>query len=822
MRYFRRPARESLYGQYRDFWLRQIVAHTTADQLPVLADAWVAVGIESRRQLWDLDGNGLSARILAAVLQAFGEQVPIDRLYHWLEAGTEEDGIAALSSEEATPIRHWLSAHPQVQKALVAYGWTKVGRAASAGHRLFWQSEERLFRSTRPADWFEWMLEQAASTDDADLAQYCFARAAHAALNQPSGFDITIESVERWVADNQRKWPQARGWLEEAWSVPLDHWEGDQFREKWEHEANQHELRRERRRNIEPYIEAIQTGTAPAELMQHVAYAFDKRYIDIRGETPQARVKDFLGGSAEEAAAAIEGLIATLARTDLPSVEDILKAALEQRQYYLQAPCLLGARLACERDEQAALRWPQDLARHLITFWLSYGMGQPPGWYSKLAAQRPEWVASVLLPYAVVRLRKRPARHVTGLRSLAEDDGHAALARLVLPELLARFPARANETLLRTLNGELLRAALLWLAPSELKQTVEQRLAMKSLDAGQRIAWQVAGLSLDAQRYSSEMVAYVGASQSRAAQLALALERQADTRHGATATPAPTLGRLIELIAPHAAPEFREGAGIVTDADRRRDLVRHFLDRLAAQPTVEATAELDRLRSLPALKRWKTALDAAAFDQQRVARNAGFRHSSIEEVARTLANDAPANPQDLAALVLDHLRDLQERLRGDDTNGLKQFRRDDGRTPEVENECRDVLLGLLRERLERLGVHLEKESQAARDKRADMKAHFIRPPRRFAVPIKVKKEDDEALWSAWRTQLKDLYSTDPAAGGVGIYLVLWFGLRPAASPTGERPATPQRLQEQLTERIEPEDRASLSVMVLDLSLPREP
>lgn len=100
-----------------------------------------------------------------------------------------------------------------------------------------------------------------------------------------------------------------------------------------------------------------------------------------------------------------------------------------------------------------------------------------------------------------------------------------------------------------------------------------------------------------------------------------------------------------------------------------------------------------------------------------------------------------------------------------------------------------------------------------------MRASLVLPNKRIAVPIEVKKEDHRALWSASRTQLKDLYATDPTAGGAGIYLVLWFGEKVTASPSGKRPVTPHELHCALTDLIEPEDRARLRVLVLDLSLP---
>lgn len=40
------------------------------------------------------------------------------------------------------------------------------------------------------------------------------------------------------------------------------------------------------------------------------------------------------------------------------------------------------------------------------------------------------------------------------------------------------------------------------------------------------------------------------------------------------------------------------------------------------------------------------------------------------------------------------------------------------------------------------------------------------------VPVDIKKESHNKVWTAWQHQLDGSYTTHPAAKGVGIYLVL--------------------------------------------------
>ena len=250
--------------------------------------------------------------------------------------------------------------------------------------------------------------------------------------------------------------------------------------------------------------------------------------------------------------------------------------------------------------------------------------------------------------------------------------------------------------------------------------------------------------------------------------------------------------------------------------------MRALIGLLAGDPQPAAAAEMKRLIDLPRLSPWREHLRYSILSQQGVAREAHYVHPSPQAAALTLANCAPANRADLMALTLDHLRDIEHHLRGADTFELRLFWKqgvNDPKSPQDENYCRDLLLEKLRVPLARLGVHVVPERRAADDKRADLRVEFMAAGPLLAVPVEIKKENNDSLWLAWRDQLQSLYAIDPAADGHGIYLVLWFGQRPRSSPEGERPAGAGDLGRQLTERIPLADRARLAVQVMDLSLP---
>ena len=71
-----------------------------------------------------------------------------------------------------------------------------------------------------------------------------------------------------------------------------------------------------------------------------------------------------------------------------------------------------------------------------------------------------------------------------------------------------------------------------------------------------------------------------------------------------------------------------------------------------------------------------------------------------------------------------------------------------------------------------------------------------------------------------RDQLIAKYTSDPATGGYGIYLVLWFGEgETKLSPSGARPATSEELRERLAGTLSDEEARKIEVCVIDVSKP---
>ncbi|MFM9971626.1 MAG: hypothetical protein ACKVQK_24865, partial [Burkholderiales bacterium] len=169
-RYFRQPKAESLYGSYRGFWSRRMILATPIESLGVLMEVWVSHPKPTPGRHIGSMSDEISATLLAAALAAQGDNASIETLYRWVGAALDEHESLRFPESDIQEARSWLSARPQIQKKLIAYGWTQLRPSGDSGKRYFWRVDGRTLEANRPRDWYLWLLEQAAATDDVELA----------------------------------------------------------------------------------------------------------------------------------------------------------------------------------------------------------------------------------------------------------------------------------------------------------------------------------------------------------------------------------------------------------------------------------------------------------------------------------------------------------------------------------------------------------------------------------------------------------------------------------------------------------------------------
>ncbi|WP_138762734.1 hypothetical protein [Pseudomonas lactis] len=186
---------------------------------------------------------------------------------------------------------------------------------------------------------------------------------------------------------------------------------------------------------------------------------------------------------------------------------------------------------------------------------------------------------------------------------------------------------------------------------------------------------------------------------------------------------------------------------------------------------------------------------------------------SPTDLAKVLSGRGPINAQDLKALVLLSLEEVAAELQPSPHNLWRLFW--DNNKPKVENDCRDVLAGKLRDKLGFFGsFEVSPEAASSGGTRADLLV--THGP--FTVPVEAKRTSHTHLWYGHIGQLQT-YTLANSTEGQGIYVIFWFGnaLGVTRPPAGIKPEKPEALKAALENLLPAELAATTSVVVLDVS-----
>ena len=806
-----------LIGRHQIFWDRSLLKRSSDGQVAELLDHLQErlPGLRSALESRFLDH--LPIKLLARGLQAHGDELESARLYNWLRAGAFRDWEGprhAYESEESMKqVRTWLEQRPEVQKAVLMEGVIRC--QDSDDFRLcsssVWSS---LHGSTLPPDLGLWSLERAVQLVETSprLSEFFFQSAVRLHNEGIGNQGLTRSVLVERVRGHELLEKQLASLLD-----PAIHPAELQRRQEIEKYDEEDKRRRDQWIDyVRTNADALRENRAAPKLLHHLAEAYygvlPTWSTSITGEQ---RIREQLGNDEDLTKAALSGLRATVWRDDVPGVDEIISLRSESRLHYLALPFLAGLD-EIERTEPAELfRLNERLKRTALAFYYCravYG-GNDAGWYLMWLHASTELVAEVLIKCAVSAIRNGE-EIIPSLERLGNLKNDAQVARHVSKAILCAFPVRCALKQVRALDS-MLWAALQHIDSASLQRLIEKKLSRRSMNAAQRVHWLAAGVLVAPAKYLKSLERFATGREARIRQLAVFLCSGDRRQSLLNDLPVPCLKLLVGLIGHSYGPAIPNGW--VTLEVVASDRVRHFIQRLASLPGEDATQALEVLSSDAALHRWHDLIVDARDRQRLVRRDAAYNHPTVEQICRTLSNQAPANPSDLAALVLDRLEDLADQIRTGNTDDWRQYWNEDSygkpQSSKHEDSCRDALLSDLRARLPE-GVDAQPEGQYAGDKRADIRiAH-----KNFNVPVEIKKSTHPDLWSAARNQLIAKYTSDPATRGYGVYLVFWFGESDCQPPpSGARPSTAEELRRRLQATLTDDEARKISICVVDVS-----
>ena len=748
-------------------------------------------------------------RLLERGLKVYGDRISTEQLYDWLGVG-----LPAAPYGEAKNVRTWLKDRPTIQKAILTEGvrrYVESDKESFSGY--MYGVEQHLYRANPPSDFGAWCLEQAAiattATTDSQVAKYVA--------------EYFVIRADRTGLSLEVQWEQAQGHVELQNRILEVIKQRDREKARIREYRRQEESYTEEKEQQEDkwlaYVRsnetALRENRASPDLLHELAITYLDSYPSIGPEALRQKLRD------DKALidAALQGLRNVVGRDDVLDSKKILDLYKKNYQHYLSLPFLVSL-VEIERTLPTELsQWDDSRLRTALTFYFCTPFpGDRPQWYRHLLAKRPELVAAVQVQYARVALRSGQEA-IKDLQELARNRDHLHVAQHASLPLLRAFPTRCKANQLHYLDN-LLWAAIQHADRVSFEELIAMKLSRKSMNIAQRAHWLAAGLVVSPTTYRERLSDFI---RDRKSQIQYVVTFFFDfTSHyklGALVEPGvPVVKFLICLIGSHSEPGPRLEEGSVTYSTKVSYLVRGFVQHLATSPAKDASDALASLHADPALERWHGELSRAKDSQRIIRRDAEYRHPDIEQVRSTLRNGPPANVADLAALVTDRLCEIARRIRTDNTNDWRQYWNEDShgrpQEPKPENSCRDALLSVLRERLPP-GVDAQPEGQYANNTRADIRVSCPG----FNLPVEIKKSSHRDVWSAMKNQLIAQYTTDPATGGYGIYLVFWFGPEECQPGPAGRPTSADELEKWLREALSPAEARRISVCVIDVARP---
>ena len=808
---------ENSYSMYRYFWEIEILDRASDEEVAELLDhlhEWLPnlrPVLESSHCL-----RYLPVRLLARGLKAHGDQLDTEHLYDWLGVGMTEKGSWA-KDKAIQEIRAWLRQRPEVEKAILTEGLTRCSKSDEFKRQAF----NRLYGAGLPSDFGLWCLEQAVAIADTKphVAELLLGWAVQAHTDQKINEGLSLEVLKEYAQKNAMLRSRLTQLLSPP-SIPPESLEED---EKYTEERNQQD---EQWFNyIRSNEVALRENRAPSDLLYLMALKYFGGFYSFSGDDVPENLVEELQGDSGLIDATLQGFRGAIDRKDIPDAKKILGLREKGIIHYLSLPFLAGlAEVERTSSKEDQSRWDDGQIRKAIAvYYCTYHMTYRPEWYERLLETHPEIVAEVQVQFAICEFRSG-REHIYKLWELAHDPRHVQVAKHASLPLLRAFPTRCKLKQVQSL-AHLLWAAIQHADRASLQELIETKLSRKSMNDAQRVYWLAAGLIVSPGAYSDLLRDFVQGREGRIRHLTEFFENCVRLGFSSGELGVRVLETLIRLVGSYTGPDHQQDdgsrSGYVKYKMEASKLVHTLIQNLATSPTKNTSDVLDSLCSDTALSRWHSALSQARDNQRVISSDASYLHPTIEQVCQTLNDGTPANAADLAALVMDQLRELADQIRRGNTDDWRQYWNEPhGQlpTPKHEDHCRNALLSDLRQRLPQ-GVDAQREGQYANDNRADIRVSY----EDFQVPVEIKKNMHPDLWSAPRNQLIAQYTIDPDTDGYGIYLVFWFGeidgRRTQPPPSGTQPTNSEELKKRLESTLSPNEARKISVCVIDVSRP---
>jgi hypothetical protein len=224
----------------------------------------------------------------------------------------------------------------------------------------------------------------------------------------------------------------------------------------------------------------------------------------------------------------------------------------------------------------------------------------------------------------------------------------------------------------------------------------------------------------------------------------------------------------------------------------------------------------DRILTDPRFAEFDSAIRSLRATAVRQLALSGFVLPRPTDISRLLEESKIASVEDMRAVMVEMLDEIQATLKGAATNPVDVFYSDDGHVN--ENTARNRIVEMLERRLNALNLGIVIEHQMSDLTRCDITASTSVSGSQVVLVTEVKGQWNRELYTAAQAQLADRYTIYPGAADQGVYLVLWFGNRETvAGRQAPAIASAAELRREIIAQMPNSLLGRIDVYVLDLS-----
>lgn len=603
--------------------------------------------------------------------------------------------------------------------------------------------------------------------------------------------------------------PDLLQWIDKLAEPKIPEWEIKQAEKQRKRRARQAVKFREHRESFKAAIEKMRSGhyghiVGPAQ-------AYLKLFSDMGDDAADGigRLDEWLGEELRDAA--LEGFDAFLLATPPhPDATEIAKSHADSRHW--NASYIIVAALAERAKRDPTFPGLPDERLKAGLYELRYtriddhaGIAELDQQIAAALRTRGAWAAAMREYYEPQFALRRA--HVDSLHTLMQEPLDDELAIALASEWLERYPDMPESP-----EGYLIDKLLAAGRYDRLRALADIRHKVGGLDDVRTRRWNAVAFLTDFDNDKERLSALAAADPDMLWDIRDRLGGREAKRRSLTADQLFWIISTFRGVWPFAYHRAGMSSGNRNKWDATEFIVR-LVNQLGETVSDEAIDALHGLRDAPE-DSYTAKLREVAGDQRRKKVEQDYRPPALDEVASAIEDNAPRSAVQLAAVLLEELREVQNELRGSDIDWYADFYANG--LPRGEEACRDSLLKMMRPLP--FDIQALPEVHLADDKRCDISCLLGK----LMVPIEIKGQWNREIWTAADKQLDRLYVNDSRAE-VGIYLILWFGPVPGKAIPKRvdepAPTTPKALEEALrqTSRAVAEGRAH--VVILDLTRP---